>query len=147
MTPAIKEKSRQTDEIALAYTEAWNAHDLEKIVSMFHPTCTFKTPASETALTGAAIRSYLESMLEAMPDITVENVGEGVSSGNLLAGEVVVSGTWTKPFSMGPLAGLNPTGKSARFMTANFLKVHDGKIIECAQYYDRMTLVRQLAGC
>ena len=83
---------------------------------MFHPNATFKTPASDTALSGAVMRSYFESLLGAMPDMTFENVGEMVNSGNMLASQVVVNGTWTRPFSVGPLAGMNPTGKSARFM-------------------------------
>jgi steroid delta-isomerase-like uncharacterized protein len=144
MTSAIHENSQSITEIASAFTKAWNAHDIEKIVGMFHPNSTFKTPASDSALSGAAMRSYFESMLGAMPDMTFENVGEMVNSGNTLAGQVVVNGTWTRPFSVGPLAGMNPTGKSARFMSANFLKVHDGKITNCTQYYDRMTLLTQL---
>jgi steroid delta-isomerase-like uncharacterized protein len=144
MTSAIQENSQSTTEISSAFTKAWNAHDLEEIVGMFHPNATFKTPASDTALSGAALRSYFESMLGAMPDMTFENVGEVATIGNMFAGQVVVNGTWTRPFSVGPLAGMNPTGKSARFMAANFLKVHDGKITNCTQYYDRMTLLTQL---
>jgi steroid delta-isomerase-like uncharacterized protein len=144
MTSATQKSSQSTTEISSAFTRAWNAHDLEKIVGLFHPDATFKTPASDTALSGAGMRSYFESMLGAMPDMTFENVNEVANSANRLAGQVVVSGTWTKPFSVGPLAGMNPTGKSARFTAANFLEVHDGKITECTQYYDRMTLLTQL---
>jgi steroid delta-isomerase-like uncharacterized protein len=144
MTSAIPESTQSTTDISLLFMEAWNAHDVEKIVSLFHPTGTFKTPASDSPLSGAALRSYFESMLGAMPDNTAENVGEAVSCGNMLASQVVVNGTWTNPFSVGPLAGVKPTGKSARFMAANFLEVHDGKIAECAQYYDRLTLLTQL---
>ena len=144
MPSAIQENSQSTAEIYSAFTKAWNANDLEKVVGLFHPDATFKSPASDTALSGAALRAYFESMLGAMPDMSVENVGEVANSGNMLANQVVVNGTWTKPFSVGPLAGMNPTGKSARFTAAIFVEVHDGKITECTQYYDRMTLLTQL---
>jgi steroid delta-isomerase-like uncharacterized protein len=144
MTSAIQESNQSKTNISWAFTEAWNTHDLEKLVGMFHPNGTFRTPANDSALSGAALRSYFESILGAMPDMTCENVGEVANGANMLAGQVVVNGTWTKPFSAGPLAGMNPTGKSARFMAANFLTVHEGKITECTHYYDRMTLLTQL---
>jgi hypothetical protein len=87
MRSAIQESSQSTTDISSAFTKAWNTHDLEKIVRMFHPNATFKTPASDTALSGAALRAYFESMLGAMPDMNFENVGEVENSAGMLAGE------------------------------------------------------------
>jgi predicted ester cyclase len=56
----------------------------------------------------------------------------------------VVTGTWTKPATVGPLAGMPPTGEPTRLDTANFFELENGKIAACIQYYDRMSLLMQL---
>lgn len=55
----------------------------------------------------------------------------------------MIIGTWTKPATVGPLAGMQPMSKPIKRDSAEFLEIRDGKIASCFQYYDRMTLLTQ----
>jgi limonene-1,2-epoxide hydrolase len=41
-------------ELVKAFTDAWNRHDVETLMAMFHPQGTLTTPAFPTPLSGMA---------------------------------------------------------------------------------------------
>lgn len=131
-------------ETAIKFLDSWNNHDVNAMMDLFLPEGTFSTPAFAMPLSGDAMRAYIESLLSSMPDMKASVVSAGAFDTNMHAGRYVVTGTWTKPATAGPLAGMLPTGKPIRLETADFLELENGKIAACIQYYDRMSLLMQL---
>lgn len=131
-------------EVALKFLNSWNNHDVEAMMDLFLPEGTFSTPAFAMPLSGDNMRAYIQSLLLSMPDMEATVVSAGAFDTDVHAGRYVVTGTWTKPATVGPLAGMQPTGKPIRLETADFLELENGKIAACIQYYDRMSLLMQL---
>ena len=131
-------------ELASKFLDSWNDHDIDAMMDLFQPEGTFSTPAFATPLSGDTMRAYIESLLLSMPDMKATVVSAGAMDTDTHAGRYVVTGTWTVPATVGPLAGMPPTGKPVRIDTADFLELENGKIAACVQYYDRMSLLMQL---
>lgn len=131
-------------EIASQFLDSWNDYDIDAMIDLFLPEGTFSTPAFAMPLSGDAMRAYIGSLLSSMPDMKAIVVSAGAIDAGVHAGRYVVTGTWTKPATAGPLVGMSPTGKSIRLDTADFLELENGKIAACIQYYDRMSLLMQL---
>ena len=131
-------------EIAFKFLNSWNDHDVDAMMDLFLPEGTFSTPAFAMPLSGDTMRAYIGSLLSSMPDMKATVVLAGAVDTDVHAGRYVVTGTWTKPATVGPLVGIPPTGKPIRLDTADFLELKNGKIAACIQYYDRMSLLMQL---
>jgi predicted ester cyclase len=129
--------------VSSAFLQAWNRGDADALVALFDDRGKFTTPATNGQLSVPKMRLYVKSMMTAVPDMKIEILNEGPISATLLAANGIVIGTWTKPFTSGPLAGITPTMKSMTLPIASFIKVQNGKIISCTQYYDRMALLAQ----
>ena len=66
-------ESRESLERAIArYNEAWNAHDLDALVSMHAPTMVFETHTAGERAEGEAVREHIASIFETWPDISFE---------------------------------------------------------------------------
>jgi steroid delta-isomerase-like uncharacterized protein len=131
-------------EIASEFVDSWSEHEVDAMIDLFLPEGTFSTPAFAMPLSGDATRAYIESLLSSMPDMKATVVSAGTFDSDMHASRYVVTGTWTKPATVGPLAGMPPTGKPIRLDTADFLELENGKIAACIQYYDRMSVLMQL---
>jgi ketosteroid isomerase-like protein len=131
-------------EVATKFLDAWNGHDIEALMALFKPNGAFATPAFPTPLSGNFMKSYIETLLMSMPDMRATMTCQGALRLDLFAGRYLITGTWTKPATAGPLAEIRPTGNSVQLDSAEFLEVMDGKIAYCVQYYDRMALLTQL---
>jgi predicted ester cyclase len=129
--------------VSSAFLQAWNRGDADALAALFDDRGKFTTPATNGQLSVPKMRLYVKSMMTAVPDMKIETLNEGPISATLLAANGIVIGTWTKPFTSGPLAGITPTMKSMTLPIASFIKVQNGKIISCTQYYDRMALLAQ----
>jgi predicted ester cyclase len=131
-------------QLAKAFTDAWNRHDVGTLMAMFHPQGTLTTPAFPTPLSGKALQGYLQAQLAAFPDIKAEPIGDKLLGIDTISGRYMITGTWSKAMTAGPLAGMAPTGKSFKMQSADFLDIQEGKICSWTQYYDRMVLLTQL---
>jgi len=143
MDTASKSANSSLMAVSSAFTKAWNSGDADALVALFDDKGKFSTPGMNGQLSVPKMRIYVKSMMGAIPDMKIEMLDEGPISATLLAGHGVVVGTWTKPFTSGPLAGLLPTMKAMTLPIAVFIKVHNGKILSCTQYYDRIALLAQ----
>ena len=131
-------------EIASKFLDSWNNHDVDAMMDLFLSDGTFSTPAFAVPLSGDTMRAYIGSLFSSMPDLKATVVLAGALNTDVHAGRYVVTGTWTKPATVGPLAGMPPSGKPISLDTADFLELKNGKIAACIQYYDRMSLLMQL---
>ena len=144
MDTITEERPLTTTQLFSALTQAWNAHDVIGISALLHPAATYISPSTPEPLKGDSILAFLQSLLGGMPDSKVETVTEEVVNSTLHVSQLVASGTWTKPFTAGPLIGIPPTGRATRIACACFIEVRDGKIFTWTQYFDRMALLSQL---
>jgi predicted ester cyclase len=87
------------------------------------------------------VKYFVKTMRTAFPDIKVKEVTPSLSSGNLEACHVVLTGT-----HRGELAGIPPTGKHVEFDCTDIIRVEDGK---CAEHWgttDNMSIMRQIGA-
>ena len=130
--------------LANTLIDAWNRHDIDTLMAMFHQKGVLINPAFPGPLSGDAMRGYLEAQLSAFPDIKAEAIGDTLVGLNTVSGRHLITGTWRQPMTAGPLTGMPPSGKSFSLQAADFLDIKDGKIAGWTQYYDRMSLLSQL---
>lgn len=126
------------------FIDAWNSHDIETLMAMFHQQGILINPAFPGPLSGNAMRGFLEAQMSAFPDIKAEAIGDTLVGSSTVGGRHLITGTWTKPMTAGPLAGMAPSGKAFTLQVADFIDIKDGKIASWTQYYDRMSLLTQL---
>jgi hypothetical protein len=130
-------------DLANSFTGAWNRHDVVALAAMFPPQGTLTTPAFPTPLQGSLCKATSRSS-SPIPDIKAEPIGDKLLGMNIVSGRYLITGTWTKAMTAGPLGSMAPTGKSFKMHSADFLEIMDGKIAAWTQYYDRMALLTQL---
>lgn len=87
------------------------------------------------------IKYFVKTMRTAFPDIKVKEVTPSLSSGNLEACHVVLTGT-----HRGELAGVQPTGKHVEFDCTDIIRVEDGKVAEHWGTTDNMSIMRQIGA-
>jgi len=126
------------------YKAAWNRHDVAAIVGYYGENGAYHNPSVGRPLSGAAFAGWLKGLFAAIPDFRVEIVSADPAGDQRLAEQWVITGTWTKPFPAGPLAGAQPTGKSFTVPGAGFLEWKDGKIVSSTQYFDQMAFLTQI---
>lgn len=126
------------------YVDGWNSRTPAKVMSPMSPEATYTSPGAGEKLPPREFNGYLQAFFGGVPDFHVDIVKSGPIDSDTLADEWVVTGTWTKPFVAGPLAGLAPTGKSFRLPGSGFHEFKDGKIVSTMHYYDNLSLLTQL---
>ena len=108
-------------DLLIRHTEAWNRHDLEALMELFHEDCVFESSAGNDVW-GERYQGYNEvkqafaDVFESMPDA---QWGDGRHY--RLADEYGVS-EWT-------LTGTMPDGRRLEVNGCDFLTVRDGKIL------------------
>jgi steroid delta-isomerase-like uncharacterized protein len=120
--------------------QAWNAHDVEQVVSFYSEDGIHENvPTGEVFKGRKAVRGYIQAMLAAFPDLKFE-VKSTLVSGNMSAGELVMSGTNTGR----PPSGAPATGKTFTLRFANVQEYEAGLIKRVSNYYDSAALYKQL---
>lgn len=109
-----------------AILAAFNAHDLEQIMSLFAEDCVLQMPRGPdpwgTRMVGkAAVREGLASRFTGLPDVRYED------DSHLIAGNVGVS-KWT-------LRGTPASGEPITVHGCDFYTFRDGKIVEKDSYW------------
>jgi steroid delta-isomerase-like uncharacterized protein len=121
------------------WNEAWNAHEVERILSYFTDDIVFEDLGGARVMRGKEeMRTWINETLSAFPDFRTDLKSLFVS-GEWAGSEWVASGTFK-----GQLPRLKPTGKSYSVRGASIMELHDGKIKRNADYYDSATVIRQL---
>jgi len=131
---------QQREAVVREHMESENRHDFDATIATFaHPR--YELVATDQVFDGEeAVRGYFATSRAAFPDqrnelVSLRHVDDGVVV------ELDLLGT-----HLGPLAGMEPTGKSFRVrMLALFLFEDDGAGIVCERvYFDSGTILRQI---
>jgi steroid delta-isomerase-like uncharacterized protein len=121
------------------WNEAWNAHEVESILSYFTDDIVFKDLGGARVMRGKAqMRTWIDETLSAFPDFRTDLKSLFVS-GKWAGSEWVASGTLK-----GRLHHLQPTGKGYSVRGASIMELRDGKIKRNTDFYDSATMIRQL---
>jgi steroid delta-isomerase-like uncharacterized protein len=133
------------DEVARRYVEAINRKDPSGFAALFAQDAVLHDPFFPEATKGRdALRSLIEGILRAFPDMAWEQVGGPIEAGSRAALVLAVRGTHDGPL---PLAAgeVPPTGKAISYECAVLWTVDaHGLIAEERSYFDATGVAAQL---
>jgi len=120
--------------------KAFNAHDLEKFLSLHTADISCELVAADGAITHGKeeLREFVKGYFDAFPDYKIK-LTSCFASGNRQCEECFVSGTHTGIFQ-----GLPATGKSFSFRGTIVRQLRKGKTYRTTMYFDPASLLRQL---
>ncbi len=122
--------------------EAWNAHDPDRVASIFsEDTLVHEAGNPEPARGRAAVRERAVALMTAFPDFHLERI-ELLIDGNRHADRWIMTGT-----HLGPLFGMEPTGRKVRVEGATFTHLDDDGLV-CGDFHfsDMAGLFAQLTS-
>jgi len=119
--------------------DAVQARDFTKLRDLFHPDYTYWC---SDGTEGAADESIgvVDLYTTAFPDLQFElrhQYSAGEDGPSVI--EITARGTHT-----GPLGDVPPTGKAVEVAVCNIIESRDGQIIREREYYDSLSLMKQL---
>ena len=126
-------------EAARRYFDAWNAKDAAAILASLTADGTYSDPMTGGPVAGEPLKTYVETVWTAFPDLTFEIVSADLVGDDRVAGEWIMRGT-----NLGPFMGLPPTGKRVETAGADFIRIADGKVRSVVGYFDSASVPRQL---
>lgn len=144
MSASTEKTLARTEELARVYGDAWNAHDLETIMSehaegmVFH----LHIEGFEEATQPEEVHAQFAFFFKAFPDLHFETKRLEIRE-QMIVHEFVISGTLVEPFPVGAESGI-PNGRKAYFDGVDVLPCKDGKIMRKDTYLDGVAFRRQL---
>ena len=125
-----------------AATEAFNAHDEQRIRELYTPGVIFEAPGGVRMEGVDAATEYAMGWLRAFPDarITVHNQ---FAAGDWVAEQFTFKGTHKESLA-GPGGEIPPTGRELTGRGTQLTRVEGDKIAEFHLYYDQVEVLTQL---
>ena len=139
----MEDDSAQSLEEAIArYNQAWNAHDLDAIMSMHAPDMVFENHTAGESAQGPEVREHIGSIFETWPDIHFE-------ARRLYARDGVVTQEWTatathaNTMRRGDLVA-KPTGRTIEWRGIDVIPYEQGLVKRKDVYSDSVSILRQV---
>jgi steroid delta-isomerase-like uncharacterized protein len=123
------------------YNEAWNAHDLDTIMSMHAPDMTFHNHTAGESAHGEEVRGHIASIFDTWPDIQFETSRLYVRDG-LVAQEWIARATHTNTMRRGDLVAA-PSGRTVEWAGADVIPFENGLVKRKDVYSDSVSILRQ----
>jgi steroid delta-isomerase-like uncharacterized protein len=130
------------EETIARYNEAWNAHDLDAIMSMHAPDMVFENHTAGELAEGEAAREHIGGIFETWPDIAFETRRLYVRDG-LVVQEWTASATHANEMRRGDLVAA-PTGKRISWDGLDVIPFENGLVKRKDVYSDSVSILRQL---
>jgi steroid delta-isomerase-like uncharacterized protein len=130
------------EEAIARYNEAWNAHDLETIMSMHAPDMVFENHTAAERAEGEAAREHIGSIFETWPDIAFTTRRLYVREG-LVVQEWTATATHASEMRRGDLVA-EPTGKRITWDGLDVIPFENGLVQRKDVYSDSVSILRQL---
>ena len=128
-----EDSTTETRDIVIALFEAFNAHDLDAILVLYHPDIAKINPDHPEPRVGKeVVREIYSNIFQELPGVQ-DTVRRIIAEGDQAAVEFTAS--WSMP-------GEDGTPVNPELNIAAFMKIKDGRIIEDVTYYDRSPLPR-----
>jgi len=125
-----------------AYNEAWNAHDLDVIMSMHAPDMVFENHTAGERAEGEAARDHIGSIFETWPDIEFSTRRLYVRDG-LVVQEWTATATHANEMRRGDLVA-EPTGKRISWDGLDVIPFEGGLVKRKDVYSDSVSILKQL---
>lgn len=119
-------------------TEAFDAHDADRLMEEMAAGSTFTDPLEEE-ITGTELQDYTVEIFEAFPDVRLD-VGQVFTSNE---GVQSIEGRYVGTHE-GPLDDIPPTGNSVAVPTTTVIDVSDDGITSWRDHRDQQTFAKQL---
>ena len=124
------------------YNEAWNAHDLDAIMSMHAADMVFENHTAGEAAEGEEVRGHIGSIFDTWPDIRFESRRTYVREG-LVVQEWTATATHANTMQRGDLVA-EPTGKTISWDGLDVIPFEAGLVKRKDVYSDSMTILGAL---
>lgn len=124
------------------YNDAWNAHDVEEIISMHAPDMVFENHTAGETAHGDEVRAHIASIFETWPDIGFETRRLYVRDG-LVVQEWTATATHRKTMKRGGVS-VDPTGRTVKWRGADVIPFENGLVKRKDVYSDSVTILRQI---
>jgi steroid delta-isomerase-like uncharacterized protein len=124
------------------YNEAWNAHDLDAIISMHAPDMVFANHTAGESAEGEAVREHVAAIFETWPDIAFSTRRLYVRDG-LVVQEWTASATHSRTMRRGDLVA-EPTGRRVEWDGLDVIPFEAGLVKRKDVYSDSVSILRQV---
>ena len=124
------------------YNEAWNAHDVDTIMSLHAPDMIFENHTAGESAQGEDVRGHIARIFESWPDIHFTTRRLYVREG-LVAQEWTASATHGNPMRRGELTA-EPTGKRIEWRGMDLIPFEGDLIKRKDVYSDSVSILRQV---
>jgi steroid delta-isomerase-like uncharacterized protein len=133
----------QALEAAIArYNDAWNAHDLDAIMSMHAADMVFENHTAGERAEGEAVREHIGSIFETWPDIRFEGRRTYCRDG-LVVQEWTATATHASEMRRGDLVA-EATGKTISWDGVDVIPFENGLVKRKDVYSDSVSILSQL---
>ena len=128
------------DKLLKDYLTAWDAHDVEKMLTFCTDDCVYECMALGMVNRGKKeLKEFFSSMFVDLPDVKLE-MKSGFTAGDRGAGEWVMSGT----FAHSSIPGVPATGKSFTVRGASVTEFKNDKISRNTAYWNFASFLQQV---
>jgi steroid delta-isomerase-like uncharacterized protein len=124
------------------YNAAWNAHDLDAIVTLHAPDMVFENHTAGETARGEAVRGHIAAIFETWPDIAFETRRLYVRD-DLVVQEWTARATHAKTMRRGDLEA-EPTGRRIEWEGIDVIPFEDGLVKRKDVYSDSVSILRQV---
>src|SRR5947209_5620633 len=124
------------------YNDAWNAHDLDAIMSMRAPDMVFENHTAGESAQGEEVREHIGAIFQSWPDIQFEGRRSYFRDG-LVVQEWTATATHDKRVTRGDIVA-EPTGKRIEWKGLDVIPFEDGLIKRKTVYSDSVSILRQV---
>jgi len=124
------------------YNAAWNAHDLDTIMSMHAPDMVFANHTAGESAEGEEARGHIGSIFETWPDIEFTTRRLYVREG-LVVQEWTARATHSRVMRRGDLVA-EPTGNTVEWVGMDVIPFENGLVKRKDVYSDSVSIMRQV---
>jgi steroid delta-isomerase-like uncharacterized protein len=125
--------------LAYAINQAWNSHDIERVLCFYSPEYLGDDIGQASLLCGhAGLREMLETYWRAFPDLRFA-VTDNIIQGPRIATVWVAEGT-----HQGPIMNIPPTGHQVEVKGISMIEVRDGLIVRGQSIWDLAGMLRHM---
>ena len=125
-----------------AYNDAWNRHDVDRIVAMHAPDMVFENHTAGERAEGDAVRAHIAAIFEGWPDLRFETRRLYVRE-DLIVQEWTAHATHSRTMRRGDLVA-EPTGRPLQWVGMDVIPVRDRLIARKDVYSDSVSILRQV---
>jgi steroid delta-isomerase-like uncharacterized protein len=136
------DSAKDLEETIGRYNEAWNAHDLDAIMSMHAPDMVFENHTAGESAQGPDAREHIGSIFETWPDINFQTRRLYVRDG-VVTQEWTATATHQNQMKRGDLVA-EPTGKTIEWRGVDVIPFEDGLVKRKDVYSDSVSILRQV---